>query len=461
MKKALLVIIAVVAIAAVIAGGWYYYHAEPPRFNLVVISIDGLRPDHLGCYGYKRDTSPAIDRLADEGALFKTTASSSTWSLPAHTALMTGLHDPVHSVRDVNDSLDPKRITLAEVLQKNGYRTGAVFTGRYLRPGAGLDQGFDNYMHASGDRADVPSGKGRASRTAVLAMETAEDWLSGLEARKPFFLFIQLSDLTSDLDPPEKYRNMFDPDYGGTIDGKGMYDDPRINPDVKKEDLEHLKALYDGMIRYVDDKGISRLLSFLKSEKLGQNTVVIITSPHGFEFFEHGSLGFGNNLYDTTLVVPLIIWRPGMVPAVEIEKQANIVDVMPTIADLMGIAPAGEALGESLCPRFQSPDMSGKLPMHAELSWQGLNLETLRQNELKLILDHRKKEALYFDLKKDPAEKNPIVDIWTSKAREAQKSLEILRQGLKKARQTLKWSDQPPKRDKAQNRSEYKRTLPE
>jgi len=446
MKRPLLVFFIIVVIALAAASGWYYLKVGPPRLNVVLICIDGLRPDHIGCYGHERDTSPAIDRLAKNGARFTTVASSSTWSLPAHTALFTGLYDGVHMVTGVDRRLDEKRVTLAETLQDKGYRTAAIFTGPHLNPDFNLDQGFDEYIDATGKQGFTsPDVRGLPSRTTPHAMDEAEEWIGSSDRSSPFFLFIQLNDLKTELDPPPPYDDMFGPDYGGTIDGRDMYRDPRIVPDMDKKDLEHLQALYDGEIRYIDDKGVARLVSILKRERLDSNTLVVITSTHGFEFFEHGRLGYGNNLYDTTLTVPLIFWRPGLVPPKEIKNQASLIDVTPTIMDLLGFLPLGESLGESLRPRFKNPAIENQLPMYIELSRGGADLEGTRQTVRKLIVDNNAKQVIYFNLVRDPDEQRPVTDSENNDLREALINFRALKNGLQKTRQAMTWTKGPRK----------------
>ncbi len=442
MKRPMLVFFIIVVIALAAASGWYYLNVGSPRLNVVLLSIDGLRPDHIGCYGHERDTTPNLDRMAKEGARFSTVSSSSTWSLPAHAALFTGLYDGVHMVTNVDRRLDEKRVTLAEALQDKGHRTAAIFTGPHLNPEFNLDQGFDQYIDATGKEGFTsPDVRGLPSRTTTRAMDKAEEWIASVDRRRPFFLFIQLNDLTTDLDPPPPYDDMFGPHYGGTIDGRDMYRDPRITPDMNKNDLEHLQALYDGEIRYIDDKGVARLVSFLKREGLDSNTLVVITSAHGFEFFEHGRLGHGNNLYDTTLTVPLIFWRPGLVPPKEIKNQASLIDVTPTIMDLLGFLPLGESLGESLRPRFKDPAIESQLPMYVELSRGGADLEGTRQTVRKLIVNNNEKQIIYFDLVKDPHEQSPVTGPANNDLRQALINFRALKDGLQKTRQAMTWTE--------------------
>lgn len=291
MKRLLLAVSLLLFVAAWIVLA-YIYFSRPP-LNVVLVSIDTLRPDHLSCYGYSRATSPSLDRLALEGARFESAISTTSWTLPAHIALFTSLPDLVHGVLWDDQKLNENRITLAEILKESGYRTGGVFTGPYLLPRFGFEQGFDDYLDATlhdkklvGPDVLLASEQGR---TTPGAMEKVEAWIDQ-SPDDPFFLFLHLFDAHPDFDPPPPYDTMFDPSYSGTVQGKDVFHNPAIKADMAPRDLSHLKALYDGEIRFVDEAGISRLLAILEERDLLDRTLIIITSDHGEEFFEHGKL---------------------------------------------------------------------------------------------------------------------------------------------------------------------------
>ncbi len=444
------VFIALLLVMAGLFAYWLYLRSTPP-LNIVLVSIDTLRPDHLGCYGHHRNTSPAIDRLAREGARFETVASSTSWTLPAHASMLTSQPDILHRVLWDDDKLDPNRISLAEILQDNGYRTGAVFTGPYLLPRFGLDQGFDDYMDATLYDKDIDNSEvlkaSEKGRTTPRAMDMMEEWLDrGPE--KPFFFFLHLFDAHPDFVPPPPYDTMFDPGYNGDITGRNIFNNDKIHKNMDKEDLEHLIALYDGEIRFVDEAGIKRLLQILSERDLLDNTLIIITSDHGEEFFEHGEMAHRNNLYDTTLLVPLIIWRPGLIKSADITgRQVRIVDIMPTVLDVLGMGPCPEATGLSLVPLIENPHGDhGPRPNLAELTGGRLHMEALRQSSSKFIFDYKKRGPSYFDLDKDPAEKNPLALESNQKAQKAANKFHVIREKTLQARDSLKWGDTGPQK---------------
>jgi arylsulfatase A-like enzyme len=426
------------------------FHRRERPYNVVLVSIDTLRHDHLGCYGYPRDTSPAIDRLAREGVLFETAVSSTTWTLPAHVALLTSLPDVVHGVLWDTDAIDGNRVTLTEILRDNGYRTGGVFTGPYLLPRFGFEQGFDSYIDATlydkklaGSDVLVASKRGR---TTPGAMDKVEEWLEQ-EQDKPFFLFIHLFDAHPDFDPPAPYDTMFDPDYTGKVSGKGVFHNEHINKSMDPRDLDHLVALYDGEIRFVDDAGITRLVSALTERKLIKRTLIIITSDHGEEFFEHGEFGHRLNLYDTTLRIPLIIWRPGLVPSgTAVKEQVRIIDVMPTILDLLGLPLGGEELGQSLRPLMEGRGRVDARPAYAVLIGGSINLEALRADAYKLVLNYKTKERALYDLANDPGESRPMTDPSAREFRAAMERYGSMRQALSSYRESIPQgeSEAPP-----------------
>ena len=270
------------------------------RPNVVLISIDSLRADHLGTYGYERETSPNIDALAAEGVVFENTVSSSTWTLPAHMSMLSSLNSRVHGVINDRKKLTDAATLVSEVFQRNGWRTAAVVAAPYLNHQFGFAQGFDVYddetlFFANNSASHV----GRTSlKTHQRALELLDD--SGTE---PFFLFLHYWDVHYDYIPPYPFQLMFDPDYEGDISSRRFERSAVINPDMDRLDLEHVVALYDGEIALVD-MFLGRLFQQLKRRGLWDETMVIVTADHGDEFFEHGNKGHRKSLYRETLQIP-------------------------------------------------------------------------------------------------------------------------------------------------------------
>lgn len=427
--------------ALLAAAGWFWLRPGPSPLNVVLVSLDTLRPDHLGCYGYSRDTSPTIDRLAAEGTIFETVISSTSWTLPAHHALLTSLPDPVHGVLWDNHRLDDARITLAEVLSENGYRTAGIFTGPYLLPRFGFDQGFDEYIDATlfdkkltGADVLIASERGR---TTTGALDKVGRWLDK-DASRPFFLFLHLFDIHPDFDPPPPYDTLFDPDYEGRIKGTDVFHNERIHSGMSGKDLEHLKALYDGEIRFVDEAGVGRLVKMLEKRGLLDDTLLVITADHGEEFFEHGEFGHRLNLHDTSLRIPLIFRAPGHIPAGRVVgEQVGIIDIMPTILSVIGLPPSPEGMGRDLMPAMRGDSSPPPPAVFSELTGGDLHLESYRREEFKIVLDFKQGKLRYFDLLADPAEKKPVADSSDDRLREVLAEFETMREDMSARRRII------------------------
>ena len=241
--------------------------AEPLPPNVLLISIDMLRADHVSCYGYARKTTPAIDALAQRGVRFEETISSAPWTLPAHAALFTSLSDSVHGVNEgVGAALAPDITTLAERFQTAHYATGGFYAGPYLHHAYGLGQGFDTYSYcvdysesfdadAVKDWGADPAAQRRSHHgvTNPGVFAATKEWLSFVPENQPFFGFVHLWDTHYDFTPPAPYDSMFtNPAYQGWVTGQEFFFDPRIHAGMDAQDLEHLIALYDGEIRWTD-----------------------------------------------------------------------------------------------------------------------------------------------------------------------------------------------------------------
>jgi arylsulfatase A-like enzyme len=318
--------------------------AHASALNVLLVSIDSLRADHLSAYGYRRPTSPAIDALASEGVRFDHAVSQAPWTLPAHASLLTSLYPGHHGADSPRRALDPNVTTLASILAGAGYAAHAVVSGPLLRREHGLDVGFHTYDDALARTSH------RESHSAVTSGETLERALALLETTKePFLLFLHFWDVHYDYRPPPPYDTRFDPGYTGAVTGEGFADDPAIHAGMAARDREHLIALYDGEIAWVDAH-VARLLEALSRRGLAERTIVALTADHGDEFFEHGAKGHQHALYEELLHVPLILRSPRLVPGSHVPNRVELIDVVPTLLDLAAVpAPAG-LQGRSLVP---------------------------------------------------------------------------------------------------------------
>ncbi|MDP6933725.1 MAG: sulfatase-like hydrolase/transferase, partial [Myxococcota bacterium] len=261
--------------------------------NLVLVSLDTLRADHLSTYGYARHTSPHIDALADQGIRFDDARSSSHWTAPSHATMLTGLHPTEHGVVDPPERgrMSEKLVTLAETLEDAGYRTGAFTESFFVTQLLGLHQGFSTWQ-------EQPA-------TCEETVRDATRWMA--DQQVPFFLFVHTYQTHAPYDPPAPYDQMFTPD--GPLPARaveGQFRGPGDPP--TPEELTALVGLYDGEIRTAD-ACVGQLVAALEAAGQEQDTLVVVTSDHGEEFMEHGSFGHGR-LYPDLLHVPLVFSHP-------------------------------------------------------------------------------------------------------------------------------------------------------
>jgi arylsulfatase A-like enzyme len=312
--------------------------APPPRRNLILISIDTLRADHLGAYGYPRDTSPTLDGLAARGVRFETVIAESCWTLPSHVTLFTGLPPSFHGVTKPHHKLPQRLTTLAEVLQQRGYHTFGVTGGVFLRPSFAIAQGFERYHLRP---LEFPAALSLALRV-----------LAKLGPGEPFFWFIHTYDVHCPYDPPPQYAKMFDsrpPE--DQLDTRERCGNPHYNRmSLTPGQARFLSDRYDASIRYADDL-LKRFLEKLETAGRLENTLIVIVSDHGEEFLEHGRIGHRATLFMESLRVPWILVGPGIEPRV-VTQPVGLADVMPTLLDLLEI-PSPPMKGVSLRPLIE------------------------------------------------------------------------------------------------------------
>jgi len=306
----------------------------PPRFpraNVVLVGIDTLRADHLGCYGYTRPTSPRIDALASESVVFTTAVASAPWTLPSFASILTGLLPSHHRAGEGTlpyvSALDASHDTLGVVLQRAGYQTASFVSNVWVGKDVGLDRGFDVHAFDPAPSATV---------------ERAITWLSARTA-DPFFLFVHVFDPYAPYTPPPQHARLFTaPEYDGpfrtafpTVWENGV---PVMTVDRKwsAADRAQIVSLYDGEIHYADSL-VGRLLDKLRALGMIERTIVIIVSDHGEEFFDHGRLGHSHTLYDELLLVPLVIRFPSASHHGRITRQVRSMDIFPTVLDAVGL----------------------------------------------------------------------------------------------------------------------------
>jgi arylsulfatase A-like enzyme/Flp pilus assembly protein TadD len=346
---------------------------------VILISIDTLRADRLGCNGYEDIETPHIDRLARDGVVFENVVTVTPLTLPAHASIFTGLGPPSHGIIDnFGYSLDDEETTLAEILRGQGFTTGGFVGSFVLDSRWGIAQGFDTYF----DRFDSATGSATAlpanERRGGEVLEPALEWIREQRA-KSFFAFIHFYDPHTPYDPPEPFANRYGTDRNGR---------------------------YDGEVAYVDSL-VGQLLAVLEEENLYEDTLIVLLGDHGESLGEHGEDTHGFFIYDATLRVPLIFKAPGLHRSSRVPAQVRTIDVMPTILDLLGIDTPPNASGSSLIPFLRDPGYEMDLPAYVESHYARLHfgwapLRGVRNNHYKYVEAPRSE---LYDLRTDPEEK--------------------------------------------------------
>ena len=327
--------------------------------NILVLVVDTLRADHLSGYGYSRPTSPNLDRVAQQGVLFENAFSASSWTLPSHASLVTGRYTYEHHAE--TRPLDNRYPTIGETLMARGYRTGG-FSGNvyYFNRWQGLGRGFihfEDFFCTFGDMF-LRTLYGREARKYVLPRLGVEDipgrkraadidraavrWIARDRSR-PFFAFLNYLDPHDPYVPPQPYRTKF-----ATLKHPGgilNQEVGRYYPEMTPAQLQGEIDAYDGAIAYTDDN-IAQLLAALQERGAMENTYVIITADHGESFGEHGLFLHQNALYRELIRVPLIVYRPGYIPAgVRVARPVSNVALASTVMEFAG------ATGQALFPQ--------------------------------------------------------------------------------------------------------------
>lgn len=412
--------------------------ARPP--NIILIVVESLRSDHVGCFGHAYDTTPTIDALAADGMLFRRAFASSGWTMPSVMSLLTSLPPSEHGAVSYHHSLATDRTTLATELRRGGYRTAGIVANPTLSGEYGFRRGFDLYDDFTILR-DIPidgnTGHGRAEpihvrSTSADTTRLAVPWLAARKAEPatPFFLFLFYFDPHYDYIPMPPYNTRFtDAQYSGLQDGRNIRSlrNRRLSPD----DQNQIRALYDGEIRCVDDQ-IGRLMAELRRLQLADSTLVLVTGDHGDEFWDHGGTAHGHTLYDDLLHVPLVMRLPGgRYAGVRIDANVGLIDLMPTLLDAAGLPVPAQCQGRSLMPCLNG-EVPSDVPLIAETSIDG-RLSSIRMGSRKAIIEHAATPSgdvlLLFDLGGDPHERRnltgtrresefaPLLDLLRARAR--------------------------------------------
>jgi arylsulfatase A-like enzyme len=360
--------------------------------NVLLVIIDTVRSDHLGCYGYSRNTTPSLDSLASRGTLFLNTMSQSPWTIPSTASIFTGLTPAVHRVGMIDGviyGLDPALPTASTLMSDAGYATFGEFSVAWLRAEMGFDTGFDHFHCYSDHRSHCGE-----------IVDSLAAWIDSLPAGRPWFAIIHFYEPHDPYAPHQPYDTLFAGRTPPPFQGDSIWlldDSERLIEPLQREALE---IRYDGELRQVDDS-LSRLFGFLRAGGHAGNTLVIVTADHGEEFLDHGGTGHGRTFYQEILSVPLILSGPGIPRAGKRRDLAAGIDILPTILETAGIPLPDFLEGVSLLGPAPDRAVPASSPKDGNMVCIGRGMQ--RQ-----IWDPADGSVSRFDLTTDPDELNPL-----------------------------------------------------
>ncbi len=380
-----------------------------PTYNVLLISIDTLRADHLGAYGYPQPTTPRVDALAADSVVFTQTIAQAPSTLHSHASILSSLLPQQHRASwNARTRLAEEAVTLPETLRDAGYRTAAFTGGGQMAEIFGLSQGFESY---------VEPGAQHFSGTVDRGIE----WIEGADGQ-PFFLFLHSYEVHHPYEPEQRHRDLMGLAYDGELPEnitKELLEQIRAGEvEFDDADLEYIIGLYDAEIRSMDE-GLGRLVDYLETSGLYDRTLIVFTSDHGEEFNEHGVVGWhSHTLYDELLKVPFIVKYPGNGwGGTVIDQQVRGIDVAPTVLGFLGLPIPEEFCGADLGPLVRGGGLEALDAVSRMDRKPGRERSSIRTPEWKLA-GLEKRRAL-FNLVEDPEE------LWDRSLKDAEVAAEL------------------------------------
>ena len=388
--------------------------------RVILLTVDTLRPDYLSCYGGERLPTPNIDMLAEDGILFGKATTHSPWTLPTFATIMTGYHPSVHLVEEELSVLPDTLQTIAEALKNHGYRTAAVGDNTYLRAAHQFSQGFDDYLFfprferfigwSLGSKLLAGYLDPEKYRTEATTTDLTDLSLAWIEKNREehFFFWLHYFDPHHPYGPPQEFAPKGTPpesigfEFGDLKGIRGGYFVPT------EEEKEWIRRLYEGEVQYVDHS-IGRLIQKLKALNLYEHSLIIFTSDHGEEFWEHGGVEHGHTLYEELMHVPFIVKMPASFDSDisrRFDERITLRSLLPTILDICEI----EYADDYHRPSSLATVLKGKRESISTESFIGYSLlyyeerESVVFDETKYILFPKSGKEELYDLRLDPDE---------------------------------------------------------
>jgi len=457
MSRATRTLVLLVAVVVAGAGVWGLDAARGPSEegpSLLLITVDTLRTDHLGVYGHRLETSPTIDALAARGVRFADASVQWPKTWPSMASMLTGnLPAETGMPYRPRRALPQRNRMLAEILRDAGYRTGAVVANVNLGREFAFDQGFDVFVESwekqfrrrFGDRPfDNRPGRVKEFTNATLVTDQGLRFLERVEDGEPFFLWVHYMDPHGPYVPPPAYGELFQGEYPSQkvpvakIPPYQRQRHPVTNRVIA--DLAHYRAQYDREIRYLDDE-LGRLLEVVRKREDGEDTLVVFTSDHGESFHEHGYyLEHGANPFEPGVSAPLILVHPTLPAGRVVEIPVALVDLLPTVLDVLGLETPEAVTGRSLMPRIRGSEPSAPPYVFLEAGHRLPSQLAVRRGRWKLVqlrseADRQRygPEWQLFDLAADPGEERNVLEEHPEVAEELRAAVEAYAAGAPEA----------------------------
>lgn len=410
------------------------------RPNVLLVSIDTLRADRLGTYGYTRGTSPNFDALGLEGVVFDRLSAPSSKTASSHMSMFTGVHTGTHGIinftTDVGRAPSAELPLVSELFSEAGYDTAAFTGGGMLRGELGFDRGFDVFDHRGGG--------------AEAIFDRGREWFATTASSdRPFFLLLHTYEVHDPYTPPDEWQQRFAGGYTGAMDSRRV----ELNGESEAAfehltefrsiqdrfwnsfdrnlpaDVQHLSNLYDAGVAYTDQL-FGELWSDLQAEGWADDLILVVTSDHGDAFLEHDKLTH-RTIHEEILHVPLIVRFPdGRAAGRRVDAHVQGVDLMPSLLDLVGLPVPGHVQGRSWFPWIQRPEGPSEGDWNwawAELGDPGTDVSSLREGDWKLIgMPSKEHPGFLYDLATDPGEQRPSTALHKERAMELARRMEAV-----------------------------------
>ena len=408
---------------------------DAERPNVLIVMIDTLRADHLGCYGHGRNTSPNIDRIAVGGARFERAYSAAPWTPPSIASLFSSLYPASHHVLQYGglyatrgaalqgDQLPQEIETLAELFSRGGYQTAAFVCNPWVTVREGFDQGFDRFDDSLARLEELPPAAA-INAAALEFLNTKRD------PSRPWLMYLHYMDVHAPYNAPDRFREPFVEEVRRTARTTGISAEERsrlgglrnIEPTTVRKDPQwvdqpaYWSALYDAGIAHLDDQ-FGAFYEQLRERGELKNTIVVVLADHGEELYDHGGWDHGFSLYDHQLHVPLIVSWPGhTAPGGTVSSIVGLVDVFPTLCELCKLPGPVLSQGSSFAALVLGGPSEDQRIAFAEGVKKDECLKAVYFEGSKLVLHQKEFYALLFDLDSDPGEQSPLQPSETTRA---------------------------------------------